>query len=70
MFEEIKSIFADDYIYIKRKKIRPFSLMWWVIRTGQTILCILFVYLLYCCAWIMAAFQSPLPHWLIQTFDV
>lgn len=53
MFNEIREIFADDYIRIFSKKIRPFSLVWWFIKIFYCVIAISFVYLFYCAIWML-----------------
>lgn len=53
MWQEIKDTFRDDYIYLKHRKIRPFSLLWFLIRIGQCSICIIALYAFYCGMWII-----------------
>lgn len=47
MFNELKEMFNDDYIYTKRFCIKPFTLLWWIIRTGQTMLIVAGLWMFY-----------------------
>lgn len=51
MIKEFKEVFSNDYIKIGRHRIRPFSILWWIIRVEQGICGIAGLYLLYCCLW-------------------
>lgn len=53
MWQEIKDTFRDDYIYLKHRKVRPFSLLWFLIRIGQCNICIIALYAFYCGMWII-----------------
>ena len=53
MFNELKEMFEDDYICTKRFCIKPFTLLWWVIRTGQTMLIVAGLFGFYCLMWIV-----------------
>lgn len=59
MFNEFniafKSTFANDYIKVGRKKIRPFSFAWFVVGLSKVLIGVLSFYLLYCCLWMAAA---------------
>lgn len=53
MFHEFQVVFQDDYIRIGKRKIRPFSLLWWIIRFLQVVCGIGGMYLLYCSLWVL-----------------
>ncbi len=51
MFQKFKEFFKDDYIRTKRFRIKPFSLLWWVIRGGQAILVVAGFFVFYMMMW-------------------
>ena len=55
MINEIKMLFADDYIKIGRKVVRPFSFAWWCIQLSKVLIGVLSFYFLYCSLWMLAA---------------
>lgn len=55
MFDETKEIFSDDYIKIGNKKVRPFSIAWWVIRSATILAAIVGMYAMYCAIWMIGA---------------
>lgn len=48
MFNEAKEIFSDDYIKVGNKKIRPFSIAWWIVRGAMILAAIVGMYAMYC----------------------
>lgn len=48
MFNETKEIFSDDYIKVGSKKIRPFSIAWWIVRGAMILAAIVSMYVIYC----------------------
>ena len=55
MFQKFKEFFKDDYIRKKRFRIKPFSLLWWLIRSGQVILVVAGFFVFYMMMWFMLA---------------
>lgn len=55
MFNEFKEVFANDYIRMGRKVIRPFSIMWWVVKTLNCFVAIVGMYAIYCTIWMIGA---------------
>lgn len=55
MINEIKILFADDYIKVGRKVIRPFSFAWFVVILSKVMIGVLSFYFLYCSLWMLAA---------------
>ena len=55
MFQKFKEFFKDDYIRTKRFRIKPFSLLWWLIRSGQVILVVAGFFVFYMMMWFMLA---------------
>ena len=55
MLNELKKMFEDDYIHTKRFRIKPFSLLWWVIRSGQAILVVAGFFVFYMMMWSVLA---------------
>jgi hypothetical protein len=55
MINEFKAIFANNYIKVGRKVIRPFSFAWWCIQLSKVLIGVLSFYLLYCSLWMLAA---------------
>lgn len=55
MINEIKTLFADDYIKVGRKVIRPFSFVWWCVQLNKVLIGVLSFYFLYCSLWMLAA---------------
>lgn len=55
MFSEAKEIFSDDYIKVGSKKVRPFSIAWWMIRIGGCAVAIAGMYAMYCAIWMIGA---------------
>lgn len=55
MFNEAKEIFSDDYIKVGNKKVRPFSIAWWAIRSAMTLAAIVGMYAMYCAIWMIGA---------------
>ena len=55
MFNEAKEIFSDDYIKVGNKKVRPFSIAWWVIHGVTTLAAIVGMYAMYCVIWMIGA---------------
>lgn len=55
MFNELKEMFKDDYIRTKRFRIRPFSLLWWLIRCGQAMLGVAGFFGFYMLMWLVFA---------------
>lgn len=50
--EEIKKIFADDFIKIGKRKIKPFTFLWWVIRLIESICIVGYFYFIYVGLWV------------------
>ena len=55
MFNETKEIFSDDYIKVGNKKIRHFSIAWWIVRGVMVLAAIVGMYVMYCAIWIIGA---------------
>ena len=55
MLNELKKMFKDDYIRTKRFRIKPFSLLWWVIRCVQAILVVAGFFVFYIMMWSVLA---------------
>ena len=55
MFNEAKEIFSDDYIKVGKKKVRPFSIAWWAIRSAMALAAIAGMYAMYCTIWMIGA---------------
>lgn len=55
MFNETKEIFSDDYIKVGNKKIRPFSIAWWIVRGAMILAAIVSMYVIYCAIWMIGA---------------
>lgn len=53
MFRDFKETFKDDYIYLRKVRIRPFSLAWWMIRIGQCVCGLAFAYIFYVLLWVL-----------------
>lgn len=49
---EVVEIFRDDYKYIGKYAIRPFSLAWWLINIGEGLLGAVGFYVFYVLMWI------------------
>lgn len=52
MLNDFKAVFFNDYIKVGNKRIRPFSIAWWIIKMGQVMCGIGGMYLLYCNLWL------------------
>lgn len=55
MFNEAKEIFSNDYIKVGSKKVRPFSIAWWTIRSAMVLAAIVSMYVVYCAIWMIGA---------------
>ena len=55
MFNETREIFSDDYIKVGNKKIRPFSIAWWIVRGVMVLAAIVSMYVIYCTIWMIGA---------------
>lgn len=55
MFNKTKEIFSDDYIKVGNKKIRPFSIAWWIVRGVMILAAIVGMYAMYCAIWMIGA---------------
>lgn len=55
MFNETKEIFSDDYIKVGNKKIRPFSIAWWIVRGAMILAAIVGMYVMYCAICVIGA---------------
>lgn len=49
---EFIEIFKNDYKYIGKYAIRPFSFVWWLINIGQSLLGVVGFYVFYIVMWI------------------
>ena len=47
--------YGDDYIETKHGYIRPFSLLWWIIRTAQSLGIVAGLWVLYVLMWTVLA---------------
>lgn len=52
MFRELKDFFEDDYIKTKWFRAKPFTLLWWIIRIGQTALTVVGLWGFYVLMWL------------------
>ena len=55
MFNEVKEIFSDVYIKVGKKKVRPFSIAWWIVRGAMALAAIVSMYVIYCAIWMIGA---------------
>lgn len=49
---EVVEVFRDDYKYIGKYAIRPFSLAWWLINIGEGLLGAVGFYVFYILMWV------------------
>lgn len=50
-----KEVFADDFIKMGRKVVRPFSIAWYAIRGAEVLAGVGAFYVLYCTLWMIGA---------------
>lgn len=51
MLQDFKNIFQDDYIKFRYYKVRPFSIIWWIIKTLQIIGAVIAMWSFYIILW-------------------
>ena len=64
MFNETKEIFSDDYIKVGNKKIRPFSIAWWIVRGAMALAAIVSMYVIYCAIWMISSLFGCLASYI------
>lgn len=55
MIDTTRELYGDDYIKTKHGYIRPFSLLWWVIRTAQSLGVVAGLWVFYVLMWAVLA---------------
>lgn len=53
--DTMREWYGDDYIEIKHGYIRPFSLLWWIIRIAQSLGIVAWLWVLYVLMWTVLA---------------
>lgn len=55
MIDTTRELYGDDYIKTKHGYIRPFRLLWWVIRTAQSLGVVAELWVFYVLMWAVLA---------------